>query len=221
MRRATAEAIEQIGATFKPDELVRDLSVGQREQVAIVAALVQRPSILIFDEPTASLGAEEVDRLFEVIRGLQARGVTIIYISHHLDEVFRLASRIIILRDGRLAETLDVASTTRTHVIHSMVGRELSQLYPKVPVPIEDPILTVAGLHDGRVVRGVDLVVRRGEIVGLAGLVGAGRTETAMTLFGVLHRDFGEVTLDGRQVHPQDPRGCSRLEDGPHPGGPP
>ncbi len=210
MRVATARALETIGATFSPDTLVRHLSVAQRELVAIAAALVQDPSVLILDEPTASLDPEDVDRLFAVIRALRDRGRTVIYISHHLDEVFQLASNVTVLRDGRRAGTAMVAETTKAEVIRLMIGRDLSQLFPKVEVPIGDVVMRVVGLQQGTAVRGVDFDVRRGEILGLAGLVGAGRTETALTLFGALPRSGGEVLVDGKVIAPSSPNAAKR-----------
>jgi ABC-type sugar transport system ATPase subunit/ribose/xylose/arabinose/galactoside ABC-type transport system permease subunit len=211
MRADTAEALERVGATFGPDTLVRELTVGQREQVSIAAALVQKPSVLILDEPTASLGADDVERLFDIIRALKESGVTIIYISHHLDEVFRLASRITVLRDGRRAGTLEIGAVDRPEIIRLMIGRDLSQLYPKEELDIGEPVLTVDDLHQGTAVRGVALNVRKGEILGLAGLVGAGRTETALTLFGALRRSGGEVTLAGKSIDPKSPNEAKRL----------
>jgi ABC-type sugar transport system ATPase subunit/ribose/xylose/arabinose/galactoside ABC-type transport system permease subunit len=211
MRRRTVEALNVVGASFGPDTLIQELSIGEREQVAIVAALVQEPSVLILDEPTASLGAEEVERLFKVIRNLQQNGVTIIYISHHLDEVFSLASTITVLRDGKRVGTFDVHEVKRSEIIHHMVGRELSQLYPKESIPVGSPILQVTGLQADAGVRSVDLTVRRGEIVGLAGLVGAGRTELALTIFGALPRTGGTVVLDGVPIKPRSPHDAMRA----------
>jgi ABC-type sugar transport system ATPase subunit/ribose/xylose/arabinose/galactoside ABC-type transport system permease subunit len=211
MRRRTVEALKVVGASFGPDTLIQDLSIGEREQVAIVAALVQGPSVLILDEPTASLGAEEVERLFTVIRNLKQNGVTIIYISHHLDEVFSLASTITVLRDGMRVGTFDVHEVKRSEIIHHMVGRELSQQYPKESIPVGAPILEVTGLQGDVGVRSVDLTVRRGEIVGLAGLVGAGRTELALTIFGALPRTGGKVVLDGAPIKPRSPHGAMRA----------
>lgn len=204
MRRRTAEALRLVGASFGPDTLIQDLTIAERELVAIAAALVQEPRLLILDEPTASLGAEEVDRLFGVIRSLQAGGVAIVYISHHLDEIYSLASRITVMRDGRRAGTFDVAEVKRTDLIKHMVGREIGQLYPKEDLELGSVVLDVKGLQSEGV-RSVDLSVRRGEIVGLAGLVGSGRTETALTLFGALPRTGGTVEMDGRAISPKSP----------------
>jgi ribose transport system ATP-binding protein len=205
MRRQTIESLKVIGADFGPDVLVRDLSIAEREQVAIVAALVQNPSVLILDEPTASLGAEETDHLFTVIRNLQKNGVTIIYISHHLDEVFSLASTITVLRDGQLVGTFGIHDVKRSEIIHHMVGHELSQLYPKEDIPIGEPVLVIKDLESNTAVRSVNLEVCRGEIVGLAGLVGAGRTEVALTIFGALPLTGGTIEVDGKLIKPKSP----------------
>ena len=212
MRQATADILGVVGATFGPDTLIRDLTVGQRELVAIASALVQQPKILIFDEPTASLSATEVHRLFEIIRSLKDRGATVIYISHHLDEVQHLADRITVLRDGRRAGTLDMKTTDRAAIIRMMIGRDLTQLYPKeLDVPIGEPILELRHLSGGTAVRDVSMTVRRGEIHGIAGLVGAGRSEAALMVFGAERHAGGEILLDGKPFHPSSPRAAKNA----------
>jgi ABC-type sugar transport system ATPase subunit/ribose/xylose/arabinose/galactoside ABC-type transport system permease subunit len=212
MRQATAEILGVVGASFGPDALIRDLTVGQRELVAIASALVQQPKILIFDEPTASLSAAEVNRLFAIIRSLKERGATVIYISHHLDEVQHLADRITVLRDGRRAGTLEMKTTDRAAIIRMMIGRELTQLYPKDDtVPIGDPILQVNHLSGGAAVRDVSLTVRRGEIHGVAGLIGAGRSEVALMAFGAERHTGGEMLLDGQPFRPSSPRAAKNA----------
>jgi ribose transport system ATP-binding protein len=206
MRAATQAALDRVGASFSPDVLVGDLTVAQREQVSIAAALMRDPRILILDEPTASLSEAESEQLFQVVRALRDDGVTIIYISHYLDEVLDLVDRITILRDGKLVATLPAKGTSRGDIIGMMVGRDISQLYPKEEVSIGEPILIVEGLSQGNALGGVDLTLRRGEILGLAGLVGAGRTELAMALIGALPRSAGTVTLHGKPSTPSSPR---------------
>ncbi|PTE08166.1 hypothetical protein C9427_22575 [Mesorhizobium helmanticense] len=206
MRLRVQEALDRVQAEFSPNALVRDLSVAQRAQVAIAAALLRNPTALILDEPTASLSDKEAEHLFEIIRSLRAQGVTIIYISHYLDEVLGLVDRISVLRDGRLVATTPAAGVSRGDIVKMIVGREVSQLYPKEKVPIGSPLLEVRGLAQGSALRGVDLTVRRGEILGIAGLVGAGRSELALTLMGALKRDAGTVSIDGRPSNPADPR---------------
>jgi ABC-type sugar transport system ATPase subunit/ribose/xylose/arabinose/galactoside ABC-type transport system permease subunit len=206
MRAATAESLQLVGAQFGPDTLVRDLTVGHRELVAIASALVQRPKILIFDEPTASLSADEVQRLFAIVRSLKDRGATVVYISHHLDEVQHLADRITVLRDGMRAGTLDMRTTDRAAIIRLMIGRDLTQLYPKdTEVPLGAPILEVRNLAGGSAVRDVSLTVRRGEIHGVAGLVGAGRSETALMIFGAEPHTRGDIVFDGKPYRAGSP----------------
>ena len=211
MKRATQEVLDKVGALFSPDDLIRDLSVAQREQVAIAAALIRSPRLLILDEPTASLSNKDVERLFEIIRSLRDQGVTIIYISHHLDEVFQLVDRITVLRDGKLVSTMPIKATSRAEIIRSMVGRDLQHLYPKEDIHIGEPLLEIRNLHQGDMVHGVDLTLRAGEILGVAGLVGAGRTNMALTMFGALERSDGEVILAGKRVEPHSPREAKSL----------
>jgi ABC-type sugar transport system ATPase subunit/ribose/xylose/arabinose/galactoside ABC-type transport system permease subunit len=206
MRRETVEALGVIGARFSPDTLARDLTVAERMQAAIAAALIQQPRILILDEPTASLGQTEAEKLFDVIRSVRAAGVTIIYISHRLAEITSLAAHVTVLRDGKRVGTLTMAGSTRQDMIRMMVGRDLSQLYPKSDTPAGDVVLDVKDWHVGEQVRGVDLTVRRGEIVGLAGLVGSGCSELAQSLFGALKPTGGSALVAGRQIGGHGPR---------------
>jgi len=206
MRARVEAALRRVDAGFSADTLVRDLSIAQRAQVAIAAALMRNPAALILDEPTASLSDREAEHLFGIVRALRDEGVTVIYISHYLDEVLSLVDRITVLRDGRLIGTLPAAEVSRAEAVKMIVGREIAQLYPKEAVPIGPPLLEVRDLAHGHQLRGVDLTVRRGEILGIAGLVGAGRSELALTLVGALSRDRGTVTVDGRPSNPSTPR---------------
>lgn len=209
--RGVAEALlARVGGNFPATTLARDLSVAQRELVAIAAALLREPRVLILDEPTASLSNAEAETIFSIVRRLRMAGTTVIYISHYLDEVFDLVDRVTVLRDGRLVSTATVGDTTRQRVIDQMVGRSLSQLYPKEAVSLGAPLLVVDGLSQGRAVQAVSLTIRVGEILGVAGLVGAGRTELAMTLVGALRRSGGTVTLAGRSAAPRSPRAAKR-----------
>lgn len=205
MRDETEAALRRVGASFPPTTQVQDLTVAQRALAAIAAALTRSPRILILDEPTASLSDAQAEQLFGILRGLRDSGITIIYISHYLDEVFDLVDRITVLRDGRLVSTASAGTTNRQAIIDAMVGRSLSQLYPKEPIAVGETALTVEGLSQGRKVRDVSFTVRRGEILGIAGLVGAGRTELAMALVGATPRD-GKVQLHGQISRPSSPR---------------
>jgi ABC-type sugar transport system ATPase subunit/ribose/xylose/arabinose/galactoside ABC-type transport system permease subunit len=207
MHAETATLLAKVGASFGPDTLIRDLSVAEREQVAIASALLRNPRILILDEPTASLSSREVEHLFGIIRALRDNaGVTVIYISHYIPEVFRLVDRISVFRDGRLVQTLPAAKTSPTDIIQLMVGGELRQLYPKEDIALGESVLEIRHLSQGSRVHDVSLMLRRGEILGLAGLMGAGRTELALALVGALRRSGGDVVLAGRPSAPRSPR---------------
>jgi len=201
-RRAQARALlERIGAAIDPETEVRRLSMPEQQLVEIARALGASARILIMDEPTASLSDKEVDRLFRLIGDLKAQGAGIIYISHRLEELPQVADRVTALRDGVLVGTRRMKETSRGELIRMMVGRELSAVFPKSFVEAGEVILEVRGL--GRRTTGVhdvDLSVRAGEILGLAGLVGAGRTELARILFGLTPADSGEIRLRGRPV---------------------
>jgi ribose transport system ATP-binding protein len=210
MRAETAGLLKRVGATFEPETLARDLTVAQREQVSIAAALLRKPRILILDEPTASLSEAEAELLFAIVRDLRADGVTIIYISHYLDEVLDLVDAFTVLRDGKVVASRGAAGASRAEIVAMMVGRHIDQLYPKEELPLGEPLLQVSGLSHGTRVRNVDFTLRRGEIFGIAGLVGAGRTELAMTLIGALPRDGGTVTIAGKSSMPGTPRAAFR-----------
>ncbi|GIV83169.1 MAG: ribose import ATP-binding protein RbsA [Candidatus Roseilinea sp.] len=191
---------------------VRGLSVGNQQRIEIAKALSQNARILIMDEPTAALTKHDVDRLFEIVRRLRERGVAIIYISHRLEEVFLLADRVTVLRDGQVVgETMTVSKTNQAELIRMMVGRTLDTLYPKEDVQPGDVVLDVCNLGYGGKIRNVSFTLRRGEIVGLAGLVGAGRSELAQVLFGITPAQSGEVRIEGRAVRINNPRDAMGL----------
>jgi ABC-type sugar transport system ATPase subunit len=193
------------------DAPVGGLSVGNRQRVEIAKALSQNARILIMDEPTAALTQADVERLFAIVRRLRERGVGIVYISHRLAEVFELADRVTVLRDGGWVATKPVTETTEGELIALMVGRTIDQLFPKAEVPIGRPVLELRGLSQAGLVEDVSLTLREGEIVGLAGLVGAGRSELAQTIFGITPATGGEILLDGRRLRVRDPGEAKRL----------
>jgi rhamnose transport system ATP-binding protein len=205
-RRQARELLERVGSTIAPDTEVRQLTMPEQQLVEIARALGANARVLIMDEPTASLSDKEVENLFRVIRELRADGVGIIYISHRLEELPQVADRVTALRDGALVGTRLMAEVSRADLIRMMVGRELSAVFPKVAVEVGDVVLEARGLGCRAAgVRGVHLTVRAGEILGLAGLVGAGRTELARVLFGLTPADAGEVRLRGRPVRIDSP----------------
>jgi len=206
-RRSRARRLlEKIGARIDPESTVNRLTMPEQQLVEIARALGADARILIMDEPTASLGDREVENLFRVIRELKGQGVGIIYISHRLEELPQVADRVTALRDGTLVGTRRMAEVNRADLIRMMVGRELSAVFPKVDAELGDVVLEVHGLGCRAAgVRDVSFSVRAGEILGLAGLVGAGRTELARTLFGLTPADAGEIRLRGKRVAIQSP----------------
>jgi ribose transport system ATP-binding protein len=206
MRELVTEKLEVINAPFTADVQVSSLTVGQREQVAIAAALLQEPKILILDEPTASLSTHEVKLLFDVITMLKAHGVTIIYISHHLDEVFRISDRITVLRDSYVQGTFPTKEITHEQVVTLMIGRKLEEFFPKETVSRGRALLEVKNLRNGAMVQGVDFTAYAGEILGFAGLIGAGRTETMLSLYLGGSGISGEIKVDGKKFIPASPR---------------
>jgi rhamnose transport system ATP-binding protein len=206
-RRNRARALlERIGAEIDPETEVRRLTMPEQQLVEIARAIGAEARILIMDEPTASLSDKEVGNLFRVIRELRADGVGIIYISHRLEELPQVADRVTALRDGALVGTHPMGQVSRADLIRMMVGREISAVFPKRAIELGGTRLEVRGLSS-RVegVRDVSFDVRAGEILGLAGLVGAGRTEAARLLFGLSPKDAGEVRLDGRPIDVRSP----------------
>ncbi len=200
-RRQARALLDRIGAAIDPDALVSSLKMPEQQLVEIARSLGADARVLIMDEPTASLGEREVERLFRVIRDLRGRGAGIIYVSHRLEELFQVADRVTVLRDGRTVATRPMADVDRAGLIRLMVGREITAVFPKQDVPLGDVVLELRGVGCRAAgVGGVSLTVRAGEIVGLAGLVGAGRTKLARVLFGLTPADAGEIRLRGRPV---------------------
>jgi ABC-type sugar transport system ATPase subunit len=210
-RRRAAELFARIGVAVDPDAPCRELTVAQQQVVEIARALAFDARIVVMDEPSATLTPQEVDRLFGIIRDLKARGIGVVYISHRLDEVFAIADRVLVLRDGEAVASLAVAAVSRDELIRLMVGRSLDEEFPKRRVTIGEPRLVVRNLCRGVKVRNVSFEICRSEVVGLTGLVGAGRTETARLLFGADRAEAGTVELDGRPLRIRSPRDAIRA----------
>ena len=198
-RRATISLFEELDVQLDAGAPVRGLSMADQQLIEIAKALSVDARVLILDEPTASLSAHEVERLFAIVRRLRDRGVSILFVSHRLDEVFELCDRATVFRDGRHVVTTATSALTTADLVRHMVGRSVS-LFPKVETPVGDVLLEVRGLTRVGAFRDVGFSVHAGEIVGFAGLVGAGRTEVARVLFGIDRRDEGEVLLGGTSV---------------------
>ena len=206
MRAKASIIFERLGMNIDLDARVAGLGVATKQMVEIAKALTFDSRILILDEPTAALTSKEVATLFETIGKLKAQGVSLLYISHRLDEIFQIADRVTVIRDGEHIKTEQVKNVSKEQLVAWMVGRTLSNLYPKEQVEIGEVIFEARGLRQAGVLEGVDLTLRRGEILGLSGLAGAGRTELALALCGLTRLDAGEFLLDGRRIHIGDYR---------------
>ena len=205
--------LERVGARISTDAVAAELSMPQQQLVEIARALGADARIIIFDEPTASLSEEDTQNLFRVIRELRAQGTGIVYISHRLEELSLIADRVTVLRDGRTIETRQMTEVGREELIRLMVGRELSTIYPKRQIELGEVIFELKDFGSHRVgIQHINLAVRSGEIVGVAGLVGAGRTGLAKTIFGLAEPDEGEILLRGEPIRIGHP--CEAVEHG-------
>jgi inositol transport system ATP-binding protein len=219
MAAETRDITSQIGLDVNPMTAVRDLSVAEQQMVEIARALSMQSRLIVMDEPTSALSASEVEKLFRIARDLKAKGLSIIFVTHRLEEVFEICDRYTVMRDGRLVGSGNVADTTIDGIIRMMVGREVKALFAhRDKTEFGDSALAVEGLTRMRnaqdphatVIENVSFSVRRGEILGLAGLVGAGRTETARAIFGADAFDSGRIRVSGEEVAIRNPRDAIR-----------
>ena len=202
MKTKAREIFKLFNVDINPDAMVQDLSPAKQQIVEIAKAVSKNVKILIMDEPSAPLSVSEVEHMFEIINHLKQKGVTIIYISHRLEEVFRISDRVSVMRDGRYVATKLTKDTNRKELINLMVGRELKETYPPRANPPGEIALEVKNLS-GNGDKDISFSVRKGEILGISGLVGAGRTELAMLLFGAAPIESGEILVNGKPVsHP-------------------
>ncbi|WP_028642826.1 sugar ABC transporter ATP-binding protein [Nocardioides sp. URHA0020] len=202
---------QRLGVAIDPRRPARGLSIADQQIIEIAKAISLDASVLVMDEPTAALSGVEVDRLFAVARSLRDEGRALVFISHRFDEVFALCDTVTVMRDGEYVSTDAVAETSVEQIVSRMVGREVAELFPKTPAEIGDVVLDVAGLSSTGTFHDISFNVRAGEIVGLAGLVGAGRSEIARAVFGVDGYDAGTVHLGGVAVPPQKPRAAIKA----------
>jgi ribose transport system ATP-binding protein len=209
--RQAQQELDRLGIQVSARARVADLSIAERQLVEIAKALSYQARLIVLDEPTSSLTSRETETLFRLVRTLRQEGVALIYISHRLEEVFELADRIAVMRDGQLVAEGKVTEFTPNRLVQLMVGRELNEFFPKSQTQQGEPILKVVDLQAGKEVRGVSFELRRGEIVGLAGLVGSGRTNVARVLFGVERLKQGAIWFEGKPVHIRSPRDAIRL----------
>jgi ribose transport system ATP-binding protein len=213
LRQKAEKALAELGLQLPLDVPAERLSVGQQQVVEIAKALARNARIIVMDEPSAALSDREIEGLFAIVARLKAAGAGIIYISHRMDELPRIADRIAVLRDGAIVETRDAASFPRDEIVRAMVGRQLTAYFPDIPPldPNAPAVLTVEGLRSGTLVRDVSFTVHAGEIVALAGLIGAGRTEILRAIAGADRREAGIIAVDGKPVGARNPAGGIRA----------
>jgi rhamnose transport system ATP-binding protein len=211
MRRTVQGLLDRLGVRLDPERPVRGLSIADQQIVEIAKALSFDARVLIMDEPTAALSGPEVERLFAVVRALREEGAAILFISHRLDEVFAICDTVTVMRDGAVVHDASIADMTPDEMVRRMVGRELSALYPKQDTQVGDTVLRVHRLTREGVFTDVSLEVRAGEVVALAGLVGAGRSEVARAIFGIDKPDAGHVEVDGKRLAAGRPLAAMRA----------
>lgn len=204
--KKTQELFNRLKIKLDPKETVENITTGQMQLTEIAKAVSKNARLLIMDEPSASLSTVEVENMFEIVQQLKNEGVSIIYISHRLDEIFQIADRVTVLRDGNYITTREVKDVNRDQLIALMVGRELLETYPPRKLEIEDEIVFEARNLTGNGVHDISFELRKGEILGMAGLVGAGRTETAKLIYGDAHLQSGEIRVMNEAVHITSPR---------------
>lgn len=207
MEKEAAKAFDRLHIKIDPKALMKNLTVGYQQMVEIAKAIQQNAQILIMDEPSAPLTSAEVESMFEVVEQLREEGISIIYISHRLEEIYRLSDRILVMRDGEYVKTLITKESQVQELIKLMVGRELTESYPpRTDCIKEDDVLLELKDVTGNGDRNISLKVRRGEILGLGGLVGAGRTELAQLIFGAAKKESGQIIFKGKEINPKSPR---------------
>lgn len=203
--------LERVGLRVSPSRLVSSLTVADQQRVEISKALAIDAKVVIMDEPTATLAEREIEGLFGVIRELTSQGRAVLYISHRLDEIFRISDRVTVMRDGKAVATVPTSELDEDKLVRLMVGRDVENLYPKPEAEIGDVLLRVRGVSRGRKLENCSFEVRSGEILGFAGLVGAGRTELARAVFGADKTDSGEVELEGEKLRIKKPQDAIRA----------
>lgn len=200
MNHEASEILNKLGVSISPKTIVGDLQVSKQQMVEIAKALSMNAKILIMDEPTSALTSKEINDLFVIIKQLKAEGCGIVYISHRLEELKHIVDRVTIMRDGRFITEGKFLDMDMDYIIANMVGREIKEKFPRVKCEVGDVILEVRHLNAGKMVKDVSFCVRKGEIVGIAGLMGAGRTETTRAIFGIDPKESGEILLENKPI---------------------
>lgn len=211
MQKKSAELLNLVGARFSPNTIVKELTTAQRQMVEICKALIKEPKIIFMDEPTSSLTIEETKRLFEIIYMLKSKGISVVFVSHRLNEVTEISDRIVVMRDGKRVGELKREEFNMDMIIKLMVGREVEFFPHEVEVSPKEVVLEVKDLNWKNKVKNVSFQVRKGEVLGFAGLVGAGRTETMLLIFGINKKESGEIFIKGNKVNIERPIDAIRL----------
>ena len=202
----TEKIINKLGVQINPQEIVKNLNIGKKQMVEIAKAVSQNADVLVMDEPTSSLTNQEIDILFELINRLKKQNISIIYISHRLEEVFEICDRVTVLRDGKQVDEVLVKNTDREELIKMMVGRDINERFPEVDTSNKDTILEVKNLHVPGKVEDTSFQLRKGEILGVAGLMGSGRTELAKSIYGEFKKTSGTILLNDKKINLDSPQ---------------
>ncbi len=205
MYEMSKDVLKLIDFEVDPKTLMSSLTVANMQMIEIAKALSYNAKLIIMDEPTSALTNKEIEQLFSIMRRLKESGKSIIYISHKLDEIFEISDKVTVYRDGEYIGTKETANITTPELIKMMVGRNVDEMFPKVVCPIGDVKMEVKGLSSGNRFKDVSFTVKKGEILGIAGLVGAGRTEVIETIFGIRPKSAGQIFIDGKEVHIKTP----------------
>jgi ribose transport system ATP-binding protein len=214
MFNESQKLIDNLGVDIDSTAKLSDLTVAKQQMVEILKALSNNSEVIIMDEPTSSLTNNEIRELFSTIKELKGKGVCIIYISHRMEEIFEIGNRVTVLRDGKYVGTKNIKDTNTSELIRMMIGRELKDKYPKLEVPIGEEIIRVKNINQGKKLKNISFYARKGEIVGFAGLVGAGRTELMRAIFGAEPIESGEIFINGKKVEIKSPHDAIRNRMG-------
>ena len=206
MYKMTKDLLEQLNVKINPKAKIGNLKVADQQMIEIAKAISLNAEIIVMDEPTSAITDKEVDALFDLITDLKSQGKGIIYISHKMDEIFKISDDITILRDGHYVGTWAAKDIDQATLIRNMVGRELTEIFPERKACVEDVVLEIKNFTDGKNFQDVNINVRRGEILGLSGLIGAGRTEVMHAFFGLTKRDSGQIVYEGKQININNPK---------------
>ncbi len=214
LNRRTEKLLQQLEIKLNPSAKMKELSIANTQMVEIAKAISYNSKLIIMDEPTSALTEKEVENLFKIMRSLKEKGVSIIFITHRMDEIFEIVDEITVLRDGEFIGRKSINEVTEEELIEMMVGRELKEMFPKEKVDIGEVLLEVRNFSKNGVFKDISFKVRRGEILGLAGLMGAGRTEVVESIFGITQPDEGEIYINGEKVEIKSPADAIRNRMG-------